>query len=99
MKQEDWTKQLRDKLADHEMPAPADLWADIEARLQQEGIMQSSEQEATKRIHRGYHLQWLSDVAAGARRDGQKRDCSSLGGSCDFDEIGKSEVRFARDPF
>ena len=38
MKQEDWTKQLRDKLADYEMPAPADLWADIEARLPQSTI-------------------------------------------------------------
>lgn len=33
MKQEDWIKQLRDKLADYEEPAPADLWAGIEARL------------------------------------------------------------------
>ena len=42
MKQEEWTKQLRDKLADHEESAPADLWADIEARLQQEGAAESS---------------------------------------------------------
>ena len=33
MKQEDWIKQLRNKLADYEEPAPVDLWADIEARL------------------------------------------------------------------
>ena len=36
MKQEDWIKQLNDKLADYEEPAPADLWADIEARLAQQ---------------------------------------------------------------
>ena len=42
MKQEEWTKQLRDKLADHEESAPADLWAGIEARLQQEGAAESS---------------------------------------------------------
>jgi len=32
MKQ-DWTKRLRDRLADHEEPAPEDLWTDIEAAL------------------------------------------------------------------
>lgn len=36
MKENDWTKQLYDKLADYEEPAPADLWADIEARLNKE---------------------------------------------------------------
>lgn len=33
MKQEDWTQRLRDKLADYEEPAPADLWDDIESQL------------------------------------------------------------------
>ena len=33
MKQDQWTRQLRDKLADHEVAAPRDLWADIEAAL------------------------------------------------------------------
>ena len=33
MKQEEWIKQLHDKLADHEVAAPEDLWADIEAAL------------------------------------------------------------------
>ena len=65
MKQEDWTKQLRDKLADHEVPAPADLWADIEARLQQEGIMQSSEKEAPKRPTRLIPL-WGKRIAVAA---------------------------------
>jgi hypothetical protein len=65
MKQEDWTKQLRDKLADHEVPAPADLWADIEARLQQEGIMQSSEKEAPKRPARLIPL-WGKRIAVAA---------------------------------
>ena len=36
MKPEKWTQQLRDKLAEHETPAPADLWADIEAALPQQ---------------------------------------------------------------
>ncbi len=36
MKPEKWTQQLRDKLAEHEMPAPADLWANIEAALPQQ---------------------------------------------------------------
>ena len=49
MKQEDWTKRLRDRLADHEEPAPVDLWADIEARLKEEGIVKTSEPEAPKR--------------------------------------------------
>ena len=31
-----WTQQLHDKLADYETPAPADLWADIEAALPQQ---------------------------------------------------------------
>ena len=33
MKQTDWTKRLRDQLADHEEAAPEGLWADIEAAL------------------------------------------------------------------
>lgn len=33
MKQEEWIKQLHDKLADHEVAAPEGLWADIEAAL------------------------------------------------------------------
>lgn len=33
MKQEKWIEQLHDKLAEHETPAPADLWDDIEAAL------------------------------------------------------------------
>ena len=33
MKQEDWTKQLRDRLADHQEAVPEDLWAGIEAGL------------------------------------------------------------------
>ena len=36
MKQEDWTKQLRDKLADYEEPVPEGLWERIEARLPQQ---------------------------------------------------------------
>lgn len=34
MKQEDWTEDLRERLAEHEEPVPADLWADIESRLE-----------------------------------------------------------------
>lgn len=34
MKQEEWTRQLHDKLANHQMEAPEGLWADIEAKLQ-----------------------------------------------------------------
>lgn len=48
MKQEDWTQRLRDKLADHEESAPADLWAGIEARLQAEGVLKPSEPETPK---------------------------------------------------
>ena len=33
MKQEDWTQQLKDKLADHQVAPPDDLWNAIEARL------------------------------------------------------------------
>ena len=36
---EDWVKQLRDKLADHQESAPADMWAQIEARLSQSGTV------------------------------------------------------------
>lgn len=36
MKQEDWTKRLRDHLADYEAPVPDDLWEKIEARLPKE---------------------------------------------------------------
>ena len=46
MKQEDWTKQLYDKLADYEEPAPADLWAGIEARLNQE----PSKRQSARRV-------------------------------------------------
>ena len=34
MKQEEWTRQLHDKLANHQVEAPEGLWADIEAKLQ-----------------------------------------------------------------
>ena len=37
---EDWVKQLRDKLADHQESAPADMWAQIEARLPQSDVPQ-----------------------------------------------------------
>ena len=33
MTDNDWTTQLRDRLAEHEMPAPDGLWDDIEAKL------------------------------------------------------------------
>ena len=33
MKQEDWTGQMRRRLADRETPAPDDLWEKIEMRL------------------------------------------------------------------
>ncbi|MBQ8462610.1 MAG: outer membrane beta-barrel protein [Prevotella sp.] len=36
MKQKDWTDQLRDRLADQQAPVTDDLWAGIEARLDQE---------------------------------------------------------------
>ncbi len=34
MKQEEWIRQLHDKLANHQTEAPEELWADIEAKLQ-----------------------------------------------------------------
>ena len=34
MKQEEWIRQLHDKLANHQVEAPEGLWADIEAKLQ-----------------------------------------------------------------
>lgn len=42
---EDWVKQLRDKLADHQESAPADMWAQIEARLSQSGAVYQSEKK------------------------------------------------------
>ncbi|MBR1415633.1 MAG: outer membrane beta-barrel protein [Prevotella sp.] len=33
MKQQDWTEQLRQRLANHEEPVPDGLWADIERRV------------------------------------------------------------------
>ena len=41
MKQDKWTQQLHDKLAEHEMAAPDDLWADIEAALEQAPVSPS----------------------------------------------------------
>lgn len=40
MKQEDWTKRLRDHLADYEAPVPDDLWEKIEARLPKELVVE-----------------------------------------------------------
>ena len=65
MKQEDWTKRLRDRLADHEEPAPVDLWADIEARLKEEGIVKTSEPETPKRPARLVPL-WGKRIAVAA---------------------------------
>ena len=42
---EDWVKQLRDKLADHQESAPADMWAQIEARLSQTGAVYQPEKK------------------------------------------------------
>lgn len=42
---EDWVKQLRDKLADHQESAPADMWAQIEARLSQSGAVYQPEKK------------------------------------------------------
>ena len=36
MKQDQWTQQLRDKLAEHKVAPPEGLWEDIEAALQQQ---------------------------------------------------------------
>ena len=36
MKQDDWSKRLRNHLADFEAPVPDDLWERIEARLPKE---------------------------------------------------------------
>ena len=44
MKQDEWTQQLYDKLAQHEVAAPDDLWADIEAALQQQQTAASHSQ-------------------------------------------------------
>lgn len=38
MKQKEWEKSLYGKLADYEEPAPADLWADIEAKLAEKQV-------------------------------------------------------------
>ena len=65
MKQEDWTKRLRDRLADHEEPAPVDLWADIEARLKEEGLVKTSEPEVPKRPARLLPL-WGKRIAVAA---------------------------------
>ena len=52
MKQDQWTQQLHDQLAQHETAAPDDLWADIEAALQQQqtaGHTQPSKAEKPSR--------------------------------------------------
>jgi len=91
MKQEDWTKQLRDKLADHEESAPADLWADIEARLQQEGVMQSSKKEAPKRPARLIPL-WGKRIAVAAAFIGVITCNSYLMWQLGRDEMAKKET-------
>ena len=51
MKQEklekDWTEQLREKLADHEEPAPAGLWEQIEARM---AALEEEKRQSARRI-------------------------------------------------
>lgn len=58
MKQKDWTKRLYDKLADYQEPAPADLWADIEARL--------AEKQAAPERHARVVPMWSKWVAVAA---------------------------------
>ena len=49
MKRDQWTEQLHDKLAEYETAAPDDLWADIEAALdQQPALAQSAPAQTTK---------------------------------------------------
>ncbi len=43
---EDWVKQLRDKLADHQESAPAGMWAQIEARLSQPDAVHQPEKKS-----------------------------------------------------
>ena len=43
MKQ-DWTEQLRQRLADYEEPAPDGLWEAIEQRLQEESALLASQE-------------------------------------------------------
>lgn len=53
MKQDEWTQQLYDKLAQHEIAAPDDLWAEIEAALQQQQTAASHSQTSkTKKSSR-----------------------------------------------
>lgn len=52
MKQEDWTKKLRERLSDYEQPAPANAWEQIEQRLP------ASVPPVRKALHR-----WLAAAA------------------------------------
>ena len=53
MNQEEWTRQLRDKLADHKTAAPDDLWADIEAALPEAPVA-----ELKKKNNRAFVYRW-----------------------------------------
>lgn len=44
MNEDKWIQQLRDKLADREVPAPEGLWADIEAALPKAPVGQAKQQ-------------------------------------------------------
>ena len=65
MNRDKWIQQLHDKLAEHEVPAPEDLWADIEAALEQAPL--SSPNRETLRKSRHVALRrWTAAAAVAA---------------------------------
>lgn len=60
MKQDKWTQQLHDKLANHQVAAPEGLWADIEAALQQAEALQSPAEAPQKTIEAPRKARFIS---------------------------------------
>ena len=61
MKHNDWTEQLRQRLNDAEVPAPANLWDSISKQLDAQGQQQDAEDaQVAKKPHRVALLPWAA---------------------------------------
>jgi hypothetical protein len=65
MNRDKWIQQLHDKLAEHEVPAPEDLWADIEAALEQ-APLSSPNRETLRKSRREALRRWTAAAAVAA---------------------------------
>ena len=66
MNRDKWIQQLHDKLAEHEVPAPEGLWADIEATLAEQAPLSSPDRETLRKSRHVALRRWAVAAAFAA---------------------------------